>query len=123
MKSFSISLNVALEEIPLFLMSVQLTHLVCVFTSCVYFYVCADEFGVYLPPFLGSCPQALVWGRGSTGGRGSLSVQLALHWLSWWSLLWTDTDGPAATEPAGCGTWWGSPGEFAPEGHTALWEM
>lgn len=64
-------------------------------------------------------------------------VQLAPDWLlswrcrrSWW---WTDTDAPAASEPAGCGTWWGSPGESAPEGHTAgsvlfsaavaLWEM
>lgn len=100
---------------------------VCVHLLSVYLYVCADVFFVYLPPFLDSCLQALVWGRGSTGGRGSLSVQLALDWPSWWSLLWTDTDGPAATEPAGCGTWWGSPGEFAPEGHTAgshaaLWE-
>ena len=27
---------------------------------------------------------------------------------------WTDTASPAASEPAGCGTWWDSPGGTAP---------
>lgn len=33
---------------------------------------------------------------------------------------WTGTDVPAASEPAGCDIWWGSPGESAPEGHREI---
>lgn len=71
---------------------------------------------------------AVVRGRSLAGGSGLAMVQLAPDWLSWWR----GTDAPAASEPAGCDTWWGSPGESAPEGHTdtgvlfstgALWEM
>lgn len=52
----------------------------------------------------------VVWGQ-----TGSGTVQLAPEWPS--CRWWTGTDAPAASEPAGCDTWWGSPGESAPKGH------
>lgn len=67
--------------------------------------VCLFTF-FFLLPVRGSRPLAV---RGWSG----LPLQPAADWLSWW---WTGTDGPAASEPAGCDTWWDSPGESAPEG-------
>lgn len=59
------------------------------------------------------CSRPLAVQEWNPAGGSGLPLQPAADWLSWW---WTGTDGPAASEPAGCDTWWDSPGESAPEG-------